>query len=194
MEKSLSDENLVKQYLEGDENALKLLIKNNLKAVYNFVYQFLLDKDDADDITQETFVKVWSNIKKFRGDKKFKAWLFRIAKNTALDFLKKKRPVSFSSLKSKDDDIDFVDKVFDKSPLPDEIVRSADIANILNDAVNKLTAPYRMVLFLYYHDGFNFRQIAETLEEPLHTVKSRHRRALIMLRKNLAPKIGPSSY
>jgi RNA polymerase sigma-70 factor (ECF subfamily) len=194
MQKELSDENLVEQYLAGDENALKLLIKNNLRSVYNFVYQYLSDKEDADDVTQETFVKVWLNIKKFVPKKSFRAWLFRIAKNTALDYIKRKRPASFSSLKKENDDIGLEERIADAAPFPDELVRRADNAGILNRAVEKLSTPYRLVLFLYYYDGLNFREIAEALDEPLHTVKSRHRRALSLLRKNLAPKMDPISY
>jgi RNA polymerase sigma-70 factor, ECF subfamily len=185
MENNSTDDNLIRAYLSGDETSLKILIEKNLKSVYNFIYQYLGNKDDTDDATQETFVKIWKNIKRYKAGKSFRAWLFRIAKNTALDHIKKKKPVSFSLLKEEDSDNNIVDNIADASPFPDEILRRSDAAKILNDAVSKLPAPYRVVLFLYYQDGLNFRQIAETLEESTDTVKSRHRRALKMLRKAL---------
>ncbi len=186
-----SDEKLIKDYLNGDEHALRLLIEKNIKTIYNFVFQYVGDKDDADDITQETFVKVWKNIKKYKTGGTFKFWLFRIAKNTALDHIKKKRPVTFSSLEKKDSDLNLVENITDPFPFPDEMMRRTNAAEILNKAVKKLAAPYRVILFLYYHDGLNFRQIAETLEEPLDTIKSRHRRALLTLRKELETTFSP---
>ena len=74
----------------------------------------------------------------------------------------------------------------DPSPLTDELLEKADMAHILTSAMDKLSPKYRMVLFLRYNDHFNFREIAESLGEPLHTIKSRHRRALFKLKELLS--------
>ncbi len=91
-----SDENLVTDYLKGDKKALEILIGRYLKPIYNFLYRYTGDVAEAEDITQEAFVRAWKNIRKFDRNKKFKTWIFGIAKNAAIDFLRKKKPILFS--------------------------------------------------------------------------------------------------
>ncbi|MFA6919366.1 MAG: sigma-70 family RNA polymerase sigma factor, partial [Patescibacteria group bacterium] len=91
------DEQLVQQYLSGDEKSLEVLIQKYLKPIYNFVYRYVGDMANAEDLTQEVFVKVWKNIKKFDRKKSFKTWIFCIAKNTAFDYLRKKKSIPLSN-------------------------------------------------------------------------------------------------
>lgn len=184
-----SDKQLVVDYLKGDEKSLEVLVKRYLKPIFSFVYRFVGNFQDAEDITQEVFVKVWRNLKKpalhriYSGagfDPKrgsLKTWIFSIAQNASIDFLRKKKTVSFSEFE--------VEKIADSSPLPDKLFDQRSIAGKLTLAINKLSPKYRMVLLLYYNDHFTFREIAEVLGEPLNTIKSRHRRALILLKKLL---------
>ncbi len=181
--KICTDEQLVTNYLKGDNKSLEILIKRYLKPIYSFVYRFVRNSEEVEDITQEVFVKVWRNLKKFKSKYKFKAWIFTIAKNTCLDWLKKKRTIPFSALDNKYENFSFAGSIQDPAPLPDEIMERTDISQLLTAALDKLSPRYRLVLFLYYNDHFNFREIAELLGKPLNTVKSWHRRALILLRK-----------
>src|SRR3989338_5537868 len=105
--KNFTDEQLVKSYLKGDEKALEELVRRYLPVIYNFSRKYTGDPDNASDIAQEVFVKVWKNLKKFDTSKNFKAWLFTVAKHTALDWLKKKNALPFSLLKEADEDGDF---------------------------------------------------------------------------------------
>ncbi len=91
----LTDEQLIKNYLIGDNKALELLIKRYLTPIYNFVLRYVKNTSEAEDVTQEVFVKVWKNLKKFNDNYKFKSWLYTIAKNTSLDYLKKKKKNEF---------------------------------------------------------------------------------------------------
>ena len=175
-----SDEQLVGDYLKGDDKSLEVLIKRYLGPIYGFVFRFVRNREDAEEIAQEVFVKVWRNLKKFNQSKSFKTWIFSIAKNTAVDFLRKRRVQVFSETE--------IETVADPMPLPQELLEKAETAKLLESALNKLERKYRMVLLLYYNDHFNFREIAEILDEPLNTIKSRHRRALLMLRKLLEKK------
>ena len=86
-----SDEQLINNYLKGDEKSLEILIHRYLKPIYNFVYRYVNNKQEAEDVTQEVFVKTWRNLKKFKRNKSFKTWIFSIAKNTAIDSFKKKK-------------------------------------------------------------------------------------------------------
>ena len=182
---NIGDEILIRKYLAGDEQSLELLIKQYLKPVYSFVSRYVGNGQEAEDITQEVFVRVWRNLKKFDQNKSFKTWLFSIAKNASLDFLKKKKAIPFSEFDTEEGGNRITDTLADPSPLPLELLEKAGMARMLNEAMEKLSPQYRMVLFLRYNDHFNFREIAESFGEPLHTITSRHRRALIQLQKLL---------
>ncbi len=185
---NFSDQQLISAYLKGDEKALEILIKRYLKPIYGFVYRYVGNAQNAEDISQEVFLKTWRNLKKpapyriYSGtgfDSKkgsFKSWIFAIAKNASLDFLRKKQPLSLSEF----------DNFADFSPLPDKIAEGKSIKNLLALAIKKLSAKYRLILSLYYNDCLNFREIAQMSGESLNTVKSRHRRGLVFLRKLLA--------
>jgi len=166
-------------YLAGDEKALEKLVRRYLPLIYNFSRRYSGDPDNASDIVQEVFVKVWKNLKGFDTKKgNFKSWIFTIAKNTALDWFKKKRDLSLS---------DFADSIVDAKQLPitDEIYKKS-LLNNLQLAIGKLPVKYGEVINLYHNKGLNFREIADFLKEPLNTVKSRYRRGLIFLRKKLS--------
>ena len=182
MNKSLSEKQLITDYLGGNQEALEILIRQYLKQIYSFISRYVGSGQEAEDITQEVFVRVWRNLKKFDQNKSFKTWIFSIAKNASLDFLKKKKAIPFSEFEREDGGNIIIDTLADPSPLPPELLEKAGMARMLNEAMEKLSPQYRMVLFLRYNDHFNFREIAESLNEPLNTVKSRHRRALVMLR------------
>ena len=182
---NIGDEILIRKYLAGDKQSLELLIKQYLKPIYSFVSRYVGNGQEAEDITQEVFVRVWRNLKKFDQSKSFKTWVFSIAKNASLDFLKKKKAIPFSEFDTKEGGNRIMDTLVDPSPLPLELLEKAGMARMLNVAMEKLSPQYRMVLFLRYNDHFNFREIAESLGEPLHTITSRHRRALIQLKKIL---------
>jgi RNA polymerase sigma-70 factor, ECF subfamily len=179
-----SDQELVLSYLNGDSESLEILIRSYLKPIYSFVYRYVGNKQEAEDITQETFVKIWRNLKKFDRSKSFKTWIFQIAKNTALDVIKKKKAIPFSEFENEEGENILTETMKDPALLPTELLEKSDIARVLSGALEQLSSKYRMVLFLRYNDHFNFREIAESLGESINTVKSRHRRALGML-KNL---------
>lgn len=181
-----SDQRLIAAYLMGDAKSLEILFGRYLKPIYSFTYRYVGGGQDAEDITQEVFVKAWRNIKKFDQSRSFKTWLFSIAKNTAIDFLKKKRAIPFSEFENENGENMITETLADPSPLPQELLERAGMAQMLNSAMEKLSPKYRMILFLRYNDHFNFREIAESLGEPLFTITSRHRRALAMLKKLLS--------
>jgi len=181
-----SDQKLITDYLRGDEKSLEILIRRYLKPIYSFVYRYVGDEQETEDITQEVFVKMWRNLKKFDKNKKFQTWIFSIAKNASLGFLKKKKTTPFSSFENEEGENPLPEIVADSAPLPDKLFERADVEEMLNTAMKQLVPQYRIVLFLRYNDHFTFREIAETLGEPLHTVKSRHRRAIVRLKKLLS--------
>jgi len=97
-----ADEKLVQNYIEGQEKALEALVDRYLRPLYNFVFQLVRDENVTQDIVQEVFVKVWKNASSFDANKKFSTWIFAIAKNTAFDYLKKKKTLPFSFFENED--------------------------------------------------------------------------------------------
>lgn len=177
-----SDHQLIAEHLAGEPQAFNLLVERYLSAVYGFLYRYVNNSPDAEDLAQEVFVKAWRHINRYDQTKKFKTWLFAIAKNTALDFLKKKKTLAFSDLVTPEGDNPAIDNLTDPAPLPDDLFDRANLAETLKVALSKLPASYQQVLELYYHEDLNLREIAEILGASVDTIKSRHRRALIMLR------------
>jgi len=179
----LTDEQLVVEYNKGDEKSLELLIQRYLTRVYQFAYKYLQNQDEAEDMAQEVFVKVWKNVKKFKADFKFKTWIYTITKNACLDFLKKKnRPVVFSDLDNEENNWGFVDSLADTRPSALEVIKSQEGVKALNFAVEELAPVYRSTVNLRYNEDLKFREIAEVLNESIDTIKTRHRRAIKSLK------------
>ncbi len=177
----MSDRQLIENYFKGDEKSLEILIGRYLKPIYSFIYRYVGNAQEAEDITQETFVKIWRHLKRFDKERSFKTWIFSIAKNASIDFLKKKKAMQFSDLER--DENTLTERFVDSSPLPSELLEQKDIIGALAKSINKLLPKYRKTLLLRHNDNLTFREISETTGELLNTVKSRYRRALIMLKK-----------
>ncbi len=178
----ITDEQLVARYLKKDEKALEELIKRYTPLIFGFVKRYTGNQDNASDITQEVFVKVWKNLKSFDQSKGFRTWIFTIAKRTAIDELRKKNALPFSTLRK---ETDFAESLVDEVPSILDQIFSQQQSQELAVAVAKLPKNYGSVIKLYNHDGLNFREIASKLKEPLNTVKSRYRRSLTLLKKLL---------
>ena len=184
-----NDEQLIAAYLEGEERALDELVRRNMKIIYNFVFRFVGNVGDAEDITQEVFVKVWRHVKNFHAEANFRTWLFTIAHRTAIDWLRKRRRLVFSDMNSKDGEYVFEEMIADTEPLPDELFARAEDKTFVEALFMQLSPGYREVLYLHYYEELTFDAIGSILGKPLNTVKSQHRRALIAIRKLIeAPK------
>lgn len=181
------DKDLVKEYLEGNQGAFKDLVEKYTSSIFNFSVRFV-GFDYANDVVQDVFLKVWKNIKKFDYNKaSFKTWIFTITRNTITDYLRKKKMVNFSSLDKEEDN--FADNIEDDVILPDEALIKLQDKEFLNKLLDEIPINYKEVLILYYQEDMTFGEIGKLLGKPLNTVKSHHRRALIMLKEMFAPKL-----
>jgi RNA polymerase sigma-70 factor (ECF subfamily) len=179
-----TDIELIQELLAGNKDAFAALVDRHVNAVQAFAYRYMHDTEDADDVTQEAFVRAWKNIKKFDTSRNFKTWLFTIARNAALDLIKKKKPLAFSKIGNGEGDLDgFLAPYMDSTELPDVTFERQAVATDMKEALASLPPAYRTVLAMRYNDNLKFREIAEALDEPIDTVKSKHRRGLILLRK-----------
>jgi len=170
------------------EDDFSSLIDIHLKPVYNFIYRSVGNTEDAADLTQETFLKAWKNIRKFKKGSDLKIWLFAIAKNCMIDLFRKKKISVFSDITDPEEETDINDLLVDREPLPDEIFANAEHVKKISELLSSLPRIYREILILRYDEEMSFEDIARLLDTSADTIRSRHRRALILLRKMNYPK------
>lgn len=178
------DAELIESFLSGNDGGFAVLLERHMQMVYRFVYRYLGNVDDTNDVTQEAFIRAWKNLKKFDQSRSFKTWILTIAKNASLDFIKKKKPLLFSRIETEETDLDtFLAPHAPAQELSDAMFDRKSAAHTLEMTLEKLPVPYRVVLTLRYTEHLKFREIAGILDEPIDTVKSKHRRGLAQLRK-----------
>ncbi len=182
--KALEDFDLIDQAVQNkDQQAFASLMKRYKKAVYYMILKMIRDADDAEDLTMEAFAKAFKNLHRFKKDYTFSTWLFRIATNNAIDFIRKKKLKTMSLNTTLSDDsgnsvtIDIEDD--DNNP-QDEYIRSQRI-EMVRIFVDKLPAKYRKLVQLRYFDELSYEEIAQELEKPLGTVKAQLHRSRELL-------------
>lgn len=182
MPETITDKKLIQQYLEGDDKSFEILIQKYLKMIYGFAYKNVGNTADAEDITQEVFVKVWKNIKKFKQDRDFKPWIFQIAKNTSIDFLRKKKTIPFSRFENDKGQNAIVENIVST---PVDLIKGFGDKRAIEVAMRGLTDKEQEIINLRHNQGLSFKEIAQISKESINTVKSRYRRTLANLRKNI---------
>ena len=179
-EKALKDFKLIdKATLEGDQAAFAELLSRYKKPVYHMVLKMVRNVDDAEDLTIEAFSKAFKNLARFKKDYTFSTWLFRIATNNAIDFIRKKKLNTFSLNTSfSDDNGDAVTiDVEDGNRTPDEEAINTQKIELVRMFVTKLPSKYQRLVKLRYFDELSYDEIAKTIEAPLGTVKAQLHRA-----------------
>lgn len=179
-EKALKDFKLIDLAVnEGDEQAFAELMERYKRPVYHMILKMIRNTDDAEDLTIEAFAKAFKNLHKFKKDYTFSTWLFRIATNNTIDFIRKKKLKTFSLNTSFTDDggesvnIDVEDNNLNPQ---DEAIKSQKI-ELVQMFVTKLPPKYQRLVKLRYFDELSYEEIAKTLEAPLGTVKAQLHRA-----------------
>ena len=186
MDTMTTDEELIQNIKKGDDIAFAELMSRYTKHIFNFILQYVKIKEEAEDVTQDTFFKTWKYIKRFKHGMKFKPWLFTIARNTALDYIKKKKAITFSSMESDEEDsFNFADTLSDNEPLPPELFARAELATELANAMIDLHPDHRSVLIMHYQLDMTFEEIADSMKKPMNTVKSWHHRSLAKVKTKL---------
>lgn len=181
-----SDEELIADFVAGDEAAFTELVERHLKTVYSFVVRFVGNSHEAEDIVQETFLKAWKSASSYRTEaSKFKTWVLRIARNTAIDHLRKKKHIPFSEFDNAEGQNVLAETVPDPEALQDVRFAKKQDAEAITEALQKLSPEAREIVLLHYTNGLTFQEIGDMLGRPHNTVKSRHHRAIINLRKLL---------
>lgn len=183
-DKALEDFELIdKAVRDKDQQAYASLMKRYKKAVYFMILKMIRDADDAEDLTMEAFAKAFRNLHKFKKDYTFSTWLFRIATNNTIDFIRKKKLKTMSLNNTMTDDggnsvtIDIEDD--DNNP-QDEYIKSQR-KEMVRLFVSRLPAKYRKLVKLRYFDELSYDEIAAELGKPLGTVKAQLHRSRELL-------------
>jgi RNA polymerase sigma-70 factor (ECF subfamily) len=178
-----TDHELLARYHQGDAGAMDLLVDRHAGTVYAFVYRFLPDPSQAEDLTQEVWLKVIRYVGGFEGRARFTTWLFRVARNVCLDHLRSQK--RRARVPREDGDPFALDEIQAKGAPPPEHASNRELAAQVAEAVAHLPDNQREVFVLREEAQLTFREIALALDLPRDTVKSRMRYALGHIRRFL---------
>jgi RNA polymerase sigma factor (sigma-70 family) len=166
---------LVKNARRGDLVAYDELVRRYQERIYATIYHMTANHEDANDLAQESFIKAFQALKAFRGGSSFYTWLYRIAVNKTINFLKQRKNKYHFSLNDLDfnaeNDPDLVALTSDKTPFRD--ANLTELQKKLNEALMKLSEPHRMVVVLHDVQGVSHEEIAEIMDCNIGTVRSR---------------------
>ena len=169
---------IVQRVLSGDVNAFETLVLEYEKNVYSITQRMTGNAEDAADMTQETFIKAYNSLQNFRGDSKFSVWLYRIATNVCLDFLRSKSRKPTLSLSVEDDEGEETQMdIADESQSPETLLERGLTRDAVRRGLNALNEEYRQILLLREIQGLSYEEIASVLTLEVGTVKSRIFRA-----------------
>ncbi len=179
---------LVQAAKGGDVSAFEQLVKRYDRNVFRIAQHITQNREDAEDVVQEAFLKAYNNLKGFQGQSKFYTWLVRIAVNEALMKLRRRKPERTVSLdediKTEDDSVPR--EVADWTPNPEQQYNQAELREILQKTIQGLPPGFRMVFVLRDVEGLSTEETAEALDLSIPAVKSRLLRARLQLRDRLS--------
>ena len=178
----LDDSVLVSNYIAGNERCLEILILRHKQRIFSFIYSKVQDRDVADDIFQDTFIKVINTLKmgKYNEEGKFLPWVMRIAHNLVIDFFRKgNRMPTFQNT----DEFDIFSVLSDNDPDIEKKMIRGQIHEDVKKLVDELPADQREVLMMRIFKGMSFKEISEQTDVSINTALGRMRYALINLRK-----------
>jgi RNA polymerase sigma-70 factor (ECF subfamily) len=188
---SLSDQEVVALARAGKEVAYRELLHRYERPVFSLIYRMVRDRAAAEDLAQETFVKVLNALDSYRPEYRFSSWIFKIANNAAIDQLRR-RGLNTLSLDGAPDAVTASEveatalQATDHGPSPLAELESKELGAAIERAVAKLRPDYRACILLRHVEGRAYEEIAETLDLPLGTVKTYIHRARLELREHLA--------
>jgi RNA polymerase sigma-70 factor (ECF subfamily) len=183
---ALTDEALVARILAGHGQDFEELVRRHQGAIHNFLLRMVRDPEEALDLSQEVFLKVFCSLERFDPRFRFTTWMYRIASNAAIDQIRKRRPWAVTSLDSPvGEESGPSREVAGTSPTPDQFLEARETRSHIEDALQTLPEEYREVLLLRHQGERRYDEIARITGLPIGTVKNRIFRAREMLRRSL---------
>jgi len=190
LESRTEDSQLIQAALAGDSAAYKKLMRKYHDAIFSFIYRMIRDRQQVEDLTQEAFIKAFGSLKNFNEEYAFSTWLYKIATNHCIDYIRKRKLQLYSidkPIESKDSDYAF--ELPDESYEADRELISDQRTKLLNEAIAHLPEKYKTVIRLRHTEEKSYEEIAKILKLPIGTVKAHIFRARELLYKHLRDKI-----
>jgi RNA polymerase sigma-70 factor (ECF subfamily) len=190
LESREEDSALIKRALTGDQKAFRRLRLKYHDAIFKLINRMIRNREEVEDLTQEAFIKAFASLASFNEEYAFSTWLYKIATNNSIDYVRKRKLQTFSinkPIESEESDYSF--ELPDTDPEPDQEMIAAQRKKMLDDAMNALPAKYRQVILMRHVDEQEYQEIAKTLKLPLGTVKAHIFRARELLYKQLRDKM-----
>lgn len=185
------DMELIQRAVSGEQSAFKMLEKKYRGAITSLIRRMMHSHpNDVDDLVQETFIKAFQALANFNNEYAFSTWLYKIASNHCIDFLRKKRLKAFSidqPIETKEGTVEY--EIYDNSTAPDLELHNRERTKIIIDAINDLPEKYKIVIKMRHEEDLDYQEIADKLDIPLGTVKAHLFRARAILYKKLRGQI-----
>lgn len=185
-ERKREDQRLIKLAREGDQKAFETLLKKYRNLVYHVMIKMVRNPQEAEDLSQEAFIKAFNALASFNEEFAFSTWLMKIATNNCIDFLRKKKLRTYSidePIQYKEEQLQI--ELPDHDPTPEKSLLNEERSKLINEAIQSLPPRYRHVIVLRHQEEKSYEDIAEILKLPLGTVKARIFRAREMLNKKI---------
>ena len=188
---SIEDDKLVSSALSGNESAYKKLVDKYDRPIYFHIKKMIREQELVEDLVQEVFMKAFNNLKTYSNEYAFSTWLYRIATNHTIDYLRKKKLKTLSindPYKTKDGEVEV--QLPDETYATDKKIIKQERKVIVHDAINNLPEKYRLVIQMRHMEELSYDEISEKLDLPLGTVKAHIFRARELLYKALIDRKG----
>jgi RNA polymerase sigma-70 factor (ECF subfamily) len=185
------DRDLIARAIAGEQDAYRRLMEKYQNAIHHLVIRMVGYQEDVDDLTQEAFIKAFNSLASFNDEFAFSTWLYKIATNNCIDYLRKKKLKTFSidkPINAEDSDQQY--EIPDDSNTPETGILQRQQSNTIQNAIDALPDKYRIVIEMRHQQELSYEDIADKLDLPLGTVKAHIFRAREMLYKQLRGKIG----
>ena len=186
-------EDLIKAAKNNNQRAFKMLFDKHYPMIFSFIDQMVKNKTISEDLTIESIQKAFKNIQGYKEDYAFNTWLYRIAKNHTIDYIrrtsKRIKPLSLSYVYNLDNGEETIIEVEDNEPGPIEKMEKKERIDFVNNSINSLPSKYHQIVILRYLEEFSYDEIAEILGRPLGTVKAQLFRCRELLLEVMKHKI-----
>ncbi|MCI1696771.1 RNA polymerase sigma factor SigW [Aneurinibacillus aneurinilyticus] len=182
----ITEQRIIQEAKNGNRDAFAELVDLYKDKVYHVSYRMVGNRQEAEDVAQETFLRVYANLDNYDPQYKFSTWIYRIASNLSIDLLRKrKKNLSIDAEISGAEGVDWHDRLADTGKGPEEEVLTDELQEEVQGAIMGLSPKYRAVMLLRYIEDLSLQEISEAVQLPISTIKTRIHRGREALRKKL---------